>query len=143
MNMLLSITKFKGYSHCFYQRSFTEKIQERQIKLYYVTIWNSELHCSLSPLVEMVTCGMLWRLKFSHYIQNSDKNSNTKTAMIIFQFSSLNVTARPEACLPSFLPRGKLCDWVINTLIDPAGTVSCNLICKEIIWIIDRHKKLL
>lgn len=143
MNMLLSITEVKGNSHCFYQRSFNKKIQERQMKLYSDTLWNPELHYSLSPLVQTVSWVVLQGLKFSHYIQNSDKNSDMKTAMIIFQFSSLKVTARLGACLPSFLPEGKLCDWVINTLMDPAGTVSCNLICKEIIWVIDRHKQLL
>lgn len=60
-----------------------------------------------------------------------------------FPVSSLKVAARLGACLPSFLPGGKLCDWVITTLVDPAGTVSCNLICKEIIRVIDRHKQLL
>lgn len=63
--------------------------------------------------------------------------------MIIFLFSSLKVAARLGVCLPSFLPGGKLCGWVINTLMDPAGTVSCNLICKEIIWVIDGDKQLL
>lgn len=82
-------------------------------------------------------------LKFSLYIQDLDKKFDIKTATIIFLFSSLKVAARLRVCLPSFLPGGKLCGWVINTLMDPAGTVSCNLICKEIIWVIDGDKQLL
>lgn len=90
--------------------------------------------------------GELWcagGLKFSYYIPNLDKKFDIKTATIIFLFSSLKVTARLRECLPSFLPGGKLCDWVINTLMDPAGTVSCNLICKEIIWVIDGNEQFL
>lgn len=90
--------------------------------------------------------GDLWcagGFKFSHYIQNLDKNFDIKTATIIFLFSSFKVAAKLGACLPSFPPGGKLCGWVINTLMDPAGTVSCNLICREIIWVIDRDKRLL
>lgn len=82
-------------------------------------------------------------LKFSLYIQDLDKKFDIKTATIIFLFSSLKVAARLRVCLPSFPPGGKLCGWVINTLMDPAGTVSCNLICKEIIWVIDGDKQLL
>lgn len=90
--------------------------------------------------------GELWcagGLKFSYYIPNLDKKFDIKTATIIFLFSSLKVTARLRECLPSFPPGGKLCDWVINTLMDPAGTVSCNLICKEIIWVIDGDEQFL
>ena len=120
-----------------------KKIQERQTKLCLDSPWNPDLPYSLSPLVEMVTCGVLGGLKFSHYIQNLDMNSGIKTVMISFLFSSLKVAARLEARLPSFPPGGKSCDWVINTLMDPAGTVSCNLIGKEIIWVIDSDKQLL
>lgn len=90
--------------------------------------------------------GDLWcagGLNFSYYIQKLDKKFDIKTATIIFLFSSLKVTARLQECLPSFLPGGKLCDWVINTLMDPAGTVSSNLICKEIIWVIDGDEQFL
>lgn len=78
-----------------------------------------------------------------NYIHNLNKKFDIITAMIIFLFPFLKVEAKLGACLPSFLPGGKLCGRVINTLMDPAGTVSCNLICKEIIWVIDGDKQFL
>lgn len=83
------------------------------------------------------------RFKYSHYIHNLNKKFDIITAMITFLFPFLKVEAKLGACLPSFLPGGKLCGRVINTLMDPAGTVSCNLICKEIIWVIDGDKQFL
>lgn len=83
------------------------------------------------------------RFKFPHYIHNLNEKFDIITAMITFLFPFLKVEAKLGAGLPSFLPGGKLCGWVINTLMDPAGTVSCNLICKEIIWVIDGDKQFL
>lgn len=108
-----------------------------------LTPWIPELACFLSPLVERVTYGVLGYLNSPIIFRFLDKNFDIKTATIIFLFSSFKVAAKLGACLPSFPPGGKLCGWVINTLMDPAGTVSCNLICKEIIWVIDREKRLL
>lgn len=142
MKIILYFMEFKGNSHCCYQRSFTETKIERQNKLYYDSLWISQLPLLISSF------GGNGDLRYAgvqnfYYIQNLDKKFDIKTATIIFLFSSLKVTARLGECLPSFPPGGKLCDWVINTLMDPAGTVSCNLICKEIIWVIDGDEQFL
>lgn len=60
--------------------------------------------------------------------------------MIIFLFLFLKVEVKLGVCLLSFLFGGKLCGWVINILMDLVGIVFCNLICKEIIWVIDGDK---
>lgn len=102
----------------------------------YAFLWILHLPYSLHPLVEMQEL-WCWGLKFSYYIPNLDKKFDIKIATIIFLFSFFESHSQAARMFAKFSAWRKIVWLSINTLMDPAGTVSCNLICKEIIWVID------